>query len=83
MRADQNLIQNFIFSCVEIGLSPSDSLQQIHHMLLEKMIHTHGNEMVQNMRMLANIEQGKVVDAPLMLRDSLKVLATQSKSSLE
>lgn len=80
LKADQSLIQNFTFSCLEIDLAPSDSLPQVHHMLLEKMIHTHGNEIVQNRRMLANIAEGKVVDAPMMLRDGLKVLATQFES---
>ena len=75
LKADESLMQNFHFSCLEIGIPPTDILLQIHHMLLEKMLHPHGNELVQNRCMLANIEEGKVVDAPMMLRDSLKVLA--------
>ena len=72
-------MQNFRFSCLEIGIPPTDILPQIHHMLLGKMLHTHGNELVQNRCMLANIEEGKVFDAPMMLRDSLKVLAAHGE----
>ena len=77
LKADESLLHNFRFCCLEIGLPPTDVLPQIHHMLLEKMLHTHGNEMIQNRRMLDNIKKGKMVDVPLMLRDSLKVLATR------
>ena len=82
LKADENLLQIFRFSCSELGVPPTDLLPQIHYMLLQKMLHTHGNELVQNRRMLANIQEGKVVDAPLMLRDSLKVLATQNELEL-
>ena len=67
LKADESLMQNLRFSCLEIGIPPTDILP-------EKMLHTHGNELVQNRCRLANIEEGKVVDAPMILRDSLKVL---------
>ena len=76
----QRLLKVFVFSCHEAGV-PKDTeyktLQEIHCTLLEKMIHTHGNEFIQNRRMLNNIKEGKTVDTPTMLRDTLKILATQ------
>ena len=80
-KQQQSLFQVFVFSCQEAGVTDdTDVLHQVYCTLLEKMIHTHGNEFIQNRRMLANIESGKTVDAPIMLRDCLKVLAVKGKN---
>jgi len=63
-----------VFSCDEIGIPESGILKEIHENLLERMLHTHGNELVQNRWMLTNLQEGHV-DAPFMLRDSLQVVA--------
>ena len=70
-----------MFSCGEIGIPESGILKEIHEKLLERMLHTHGNELVQNRRMLTNLQEGRV-DAPLMLRDSLKVVAATNSRQL-
>jgi len=62
------------FSCLEIGVSSTDILRQLHHMLLQKMLHTHQNQLVQNRCMVANIQQRRVVD-PLF--DSKSVCYTE------
>ncbi len=78
--SDTELEKTFKFSCRELAIR-DEVLPQVHQMLLQRMIHTHGNELIQRHRMLENIEAGQCVDAPLMLRDSLKVLAVQHKVS--
>ena len=43
------------------------------------MILTHGNEFIQNRRMLPNMQSGNL-DAPVMLRDTLQVIANQGNT---
>ena len=84
MQGDDGLRRSFIFSCGEVGITDPTLvavLPEIHQMLLTKMIHTHGNELIENRRMLGNLYSGVVVEVPLMLRDSLKVLAAKQKSA--
>ena len=51
----EGLFKSFKFSCCEAGVIGEDAvLHQIHNTLLDKMIHTHGNEFIQNRRMMAN-----------------------------
>lgn len=81
LKGDEQLWRNFVFSCGEIGIPESGILKEIHEKLLERMLQTHGNELVQNRRMLTNLQEGRV-DAPLMLRDSLKVVAATNSRQL-
>ena len=77
---DQELTRSFIFSCGEVGITDPglvSVLPSIHKILLVKMVHTHGNGLLENRRMLGNLHSGVLVEVPLMLRDSLKVMATQ------
>ena len=83
MLGDDSLLRAFTFSCHEIGIIDpklTAVLPAIHQMLLVKMIHTHGNELIENRRMLGNLYSGVVLEVPLMLRDSLKVLAAKQKT---
>ena len=69
-----------MFGCREVGITDpklTAVLPEIHQLLLVKMIHTHGNEVLEDRRMLGNV----LVVVPLMLRDSLKVLAAKQKSA--
>lgn len=77
--ADQELQRAFHFGCCEVEVG-GEGVSKAHQLLLRRMIHTHGNELVESKRMLDGIDTGKLVEAPLMLRDTLKVLATQPKS---
>ena len=82
LKGDEQLLKNFVFSCGEIGISTNSAiLKEVHEMLLDRMLHTHGNELIQNRRMLLNLQEGRV-DAPLMLRDCLKVAAATNSKQL-
>ena len=71
MKQQQELFKVFTFTCREFDITEEkDVLQSVCNTLLEKMVHTHGNELVQNRRMLANIQSRKTVDAPTMLRET-------------
>ena len=77
--SDKDIEKVFIFGCQEIGIPADqmDNLAKINQLLLKRMIHTHGNELLQNHYLL----QGKnYVDASVMLRDTLKVLVGQSSN---
>ena len=67
----------FVFGASEAGVDiTSDNLNaKIFLLLTKKMIHSHGNEVVQNKALLS----GQPIDAPLMLREELKVLASKMK----
>ena len=78
------LKKSFMFGCREVGITDAKMtviLPEIHQLLLVKMIHTHGNEVLENRRVLGNVYSGVVMEVPLMLRDSLKVLAAKQKSA--
>lgn len=79
MLKSEALLRSFVFGCREAGITDSEEvavLPEIHLCLLKKMVHTHGNEVLENRRMLS----GLVIEVPLMLRDSLKTMAAQSKT---
>ena len=57
LKGDEQLRRNFVFSCGEIGITESSILKGIHEKPLDRMLHTHGNELVQNRRMLTNLRK--------------------------
>ena len=68
-----DILTQFTFSCYECDISEPqllDVVPEVNKLLLKKMIHTYGNELVQNTQ---NSEP--VLEVPLMLRDTLKVIA--------
>lgn len=75
---DVHLTKVFEFACREIGIV-GDILPQVHRLLMKRMVHTHGNELLQSRRMLENVESGRFVNAPIMLREDLKSMATRSR----
>ena len=81
LKADEQLRRNFVFSCGEIGTTESSILKEILEKLLDRTLHTHGNELLQNRRMLTNLQEGRV-DAPVMLRECLKVVAATDSKQL-
>ena len=75
---DTKLLKSFEFSCNEAGIQDEVSkstLPKIHQILLKKMVHTYGNELLQNRQMILNRQGGIVLEVPIMLRESLKVKA--------
>ncbi len=79
MLKNKQLLRSLMFGYSEAGITDTELvavLPEIHESLLKKMIHTHGNEVLENRRMLS----GVVIDVPLMLRDGLKVMVAQAKS---
>ena len=82
LKSDEQLLKNFMCSCGETGISTNSAiLKEVHEMLLDRMLHTHGNELIQNRWMLTNLQEGHV-DAPLMLRDCLEVVAATNSKQL-
>ncbi len=82
MLEDLELTRSFIFSCGELGIKDPELvgiLPKVFAVLLKKMVHTHGNELLESRNLLGNLYSGVVVDTPLMLRDSLKVMAVKAK----
>ena len=81
MVADEELMRAFLFGCYEAGVvvGHNKDASKAHQLLLQRMIHTHGNELVESKRMLEGVDTGKLLEAPLMLRDTLKVLVSESK----
>ena len=80
MKTNTSLFQLFCFSSQEAGaIEDIEAKKVVYHQLIEKMVHTHGNEFIQNRRMLTNMQSGKL-DAPVMLRDTLKVIANQGNT---
>lgn len=75
---DSKLLKLFEFSCTEAGIQDEvskTSLPNVHHILLKKMVHTYGNELLQNRQMILNRQGGVVLEVPMMLRETLKVKA--------
>ena len=73
---DAKLLKSFEFSCTEAGIqdeASKSSLPKLHQILLKKMVHTYGNELLQNRQMILNRQGGIVLEVPMMLRESLKV----------
>ena len=80
---DKELIQVFMFSCHEAGISDpqlNSVLPEVHKILAKKMVHTYGNELLENRKLVGKEVQlgDSVLEVPLMLRDTLKVLAASS-----
>lgn len=72
-----DILTQFTFSCYECDISDPqllDVVPDVHKLLLKKMIHTYGNELVQNTQLLRKHSE-PVLEVPLMLRDTLKVIA--------
>ena len=79
MTGDDDLLRTFRFACTEVGVTSADFMPDIHETLVKKMVHTHGNELLENRRMLGSIDLGITLDVPLMLREKLKVMASKDK----
>lgn len=56
-------------------------LPDLHEKFVKRIVHTHGNELLENRRMIASMDAGVTVDDPLMLREKLKVMAANKSSS--
>ena len=78
---DKTLLTSFTFSCRESGIMEPHLiavLPEVHKLLVKKMVHTYGNELVENNQLLR--KKGEpVLEVPLMLRDTLKVMAKSVK----
>lgn len=78
---NKTLLASFTFSCRESGIKDPHLipvLPEVHKILVKKMVHTYGNELLQNSQLLR--KKGEpVLEVPLMLRDTLKVLVKSSK----
>ena len=75
---DAKLLQSFEFSCTEVGIqdeASKSSLPKLYQILLKKMVHKYGNELLQNRQMILNRQGGIVLEVPMLLRESLKVKA--------
>ena len=75
---DTKLLQSFEFSCNEAGIKDEvskSSLPKLYQILVKKMVHTYGNELIQNRQMILNRQGGIVLEVPIMLREILKVKA--------
>ena len=78
---DKELLKVFMFSCREAGISEPqlNSLPpKVHRILAKKMVHTYGNELLENRKLVGKEVGDAVQEVPLMLRDTLKVLAASS-----
>lgn len=78
--SDSALLRTFQFSCAELGVTSAKEvavLPDLHLRLVKKMVHVHGNEMLENRRLLLSQDAGTTVDVPLMLREKLKVMAAK------
>ena len=75
---DDNLFLKFQFCASEAGADTGDNslVRRAHLVLTKKMVHSHGNEVVQNRALL-----GHNFDDPLMLREELKVIAVKKVRS--
>ena len=78
---DKELLKVFMFSCCEAGISEpqlNSVLPEVHKILANKMVHTYGNELLENRQMVGKDVGDSVLEVPLMLRDTLKVIAATS-----
>ena len=78
IQKDKKFLKSFELSCAEVGIQDEvskSSLPKIHQILIKKMVHTYGNELLQNRQMILNRQGGIVLEVPMMLRESLKVKA--------
>ena len=78
---NKSLLTSFTFSCRESGIKDLHLiavLPEVHNILVKKIVHTYGNELLENSQLLR--KKGEpVLEVPLMLRDTLKVLVKSLK----
>ena len=76
----KSLLTSFTFSCHESGIKDPHLvavLPEVHNIIV-KIIHTYDNELLENSQLLR--KKGEpVLEVPLMLWDTLKVLVKSSK----
>ena len=78
---DKEILKVFMFSCREAGISDpqlNSVLPKVHKILAKKIVHTYGNELLENRKLVGKEVGDSVLEVPLMLRDTLKVLAASS-----
>ena len=80
---DKELVKVFMFSCCQAGMSEPQLNSvlpevHVHKILAKKMVHTYGNELLENRRMVGKEVGDSVLEVPLMLRDTLKVITATS-----
>ena len=78
---DKELLKVFMFSCREAGISEPQLHSfppEVHKIPAKKMVHTYGNELLENRKLVGKEVGDAVLEVPLMLRDTLKVLAASS-----
>ena len=64
---DSGLLNTFVFSCSEIGIPPCRAavLPKLHLVLVQKMVHTHCNELLENRPLLSSMDPGITLEVPL------------------
>ena len=80
---DKELVKVFMFSCCQAGMSEPQLNSvlpevHVHKILAKKTVHTYGNELLENRRMVGKEVGDSVLEVPLMLRDTLKVITATS-----
>ena len=80
---DKELVKVFMFSCCQAGISEPQLNSvlpevHVHKILAKKTVHTYGNELLENRRMVGKEVGDSVLEVPLMLRDTLKVITATS-----
>ncbi len=51
-KGDATHVKSFVFSCREVSIEDSDLLVELQQ---TKMLHTHGNELLQNRQLLSSL----------------------------
>ena len=69
---DKELVKVFMFSCCQAGISEPQLNSvlpevHVHKILAKKMVHTYGNELLENRRMVGKEVGDSVLEVPLML----------------
>ena len=80
---DKELVKVFMFSCCQAGISEPQLNSvlpevHVHKILAKKTVHTYGNELLENRQMVGKEVGDSVLEVPLMLRDTLKVITATS-----
>ena len=73
---EKDLVRAFVFGCGEAGITEpqlTSVLPEVHKILAKKMVHTYGNELLENRQLIGRGVGEPVIEVPLMLRDTLKV----------
>ena len=73
---DKQLQRAFCFGCYKVGILVRDEdVFEAHQLLLQRMIHTHGNELVESKCIQDGVDTGKLVEAhPQGLGNTVKVI---------